>query len=154
MFRRLPLFLNGRPRSSIGTKSLKLGGAALKDGGPLRSILSFVDAERPTLEIAAVQQLDGLLGGLVVLELDECEPTRSSGLAIRGHFRVHDLACGAERFNELLARDIEAQVPHEHLVRNGRISSLRSHRRPLPHRSGRRARPGARRPGARGTVAE
>src|SRR6266545_1343587 len=38
-----------------------------------RPVLGFVDPQGPALEVLAVHQADGLLGRLVVLELDEGE---------------------------------------------------------------------------------
>src|SRR5262249_40932560 len=77
-----------------------------------------------TLEVLPVHQADGLLCGLVVLELDEGESTGTSGLSVRGNLGVHHLAGGAERLDQLIASDVEAQVSDEDLVRNGRLSSV------------------------------
>jgi hypothetical protein len=66
-----------------------------------------------------VQKCDGLLRRLLVLELDEREPTRPAGLPVGGNLRVHHLAGGTEGFEQLLTRHVVAQVADEHLFRNG-----------------------------------
>src|SRR5258708_3316450 len=151
MLRRLPLFPNGRPRSSAG-KALKPGGGP-KGGGapwpirvpcpesgtvaPARSprpwgpVLGLVHAQGSTLQVLPVHQRDRLLGCVVVLELHEGEASGTSGLAVGGHLRIHDLAGGTESLNELLTRDVEAQVAHKHLIRNGRTSSSGGSRPPV-----------------------
>jgi hypothetical protein len=149
MFRRLPFVLKGRPRSKEGSKS-PVGAA--KDGGPpgartvaaaargpvsaaaartaaharrtRRPVLGLVHPQGTALEVLPVHEADRLLCGVVVLELHEGEPARASGLAVRGDFRVHDLARGAERLDQLVARDVEAQVSDKDLVRNGRLSRI------------------------------
>ena len=40
------------------------------------------------------------------------------------YFRVHHFARGAESLDQLVARDVEAQVSDKDLVRNGRLSRI------------------------------
>src|SRR5262245_52591841 len=92
-------------------------------GGARGTVLGLVHPEGASLQVPAVHQADRLLRRLFVLELHEGEPSRAPGLAVRGHLRIHDLPGSAKRLDELLAGDVEAQIAHEHLVRNGPFSS-------------------------------
>src|SRR5258706_9103929 len=104
----------GRTVSSAGT--------AAHSRRTRRPILPFVDPHGTTLEVLPVHQADRLLCRLVVLELHEGEPSGTSGLTVGGDFRVHHLARRAEGLDQLVARDVEAQVSDKDLVRNGRLS--------------------------------
>src|SRR5713101_1552664 len=99
-------------------------GTAAHAGRTRRPVLGLVHPERTALEVLPVHQADRLLRRLVVLELHEGEPTWTSGLTVGGDLGIHHLSGRAEGLDQLIARDVEAQVSDEDLVRNGRLSSI------------------------------
>src|SRR5438874_6276180 len=107
-------------------RAVSSAGAAAHSRRTRRPILRFVDPQGTALEVLPVHQADRLLCRLVVLELHEGEPSGTSGLTVGGDFRVHHLARRAEGLDQLVARDVEAQVSDKDLVRNGRLSQSTS----------------------------
>src|SRR5437899_2055433 len=99
-------------------------GAAAHARRTRRPVLGLVHPQRTALEVLPVHQADRLLRRLVVLELHEGEPSWASGLPVGGDLGIHHLAGRAEGLDQLIARDVEAQVSDEDLVRNGRLSSI------------------------------
>jgi hypothetical protein len=94
------------------------GAAGARAAGPGRTVLGLVHAQGPSLEVAAVHGGDALLRRIVVLELHEGEAAGAARLAIGGQLGVDDLAYCGECLEELVARDVEAQIADEDLVRN------------------------------------
>ena len=136
MFRRLPFALKGRsprPKSSNDSGGGADGenGRPAPNGGPDgrkgapppagrggRFSASFTRSGRPLRSFPFIREMD-FSRGLVVLELHEGKAARATRLAIGGDLGVDHLARGAERLDELIAGDVEAQVAYENLVRNG-----------------------------------
>src|SRR5262249_9718748 len=91
-------------------------GRAAGSRGARRPVLGLVHAQGTALEVLPVHEGDGLLRGVVVLELDEGKTPGAPRLAVGGELRIDDPAGRTERGDELLAGHVEAQVAHENLL--------------------------------------
>ena len=61
-----------------------------------RTLLSDIDAQRPTFEILTIEVLDGLLGALGGRHLHEAETTRLTGHPVEHQGNLADLTAGRE----------------------------------------------------------
>src|SRR5580698_6190290 len=58
---------------------------------------SFVDRDRPAVNLLAVQSLDGLVAGIVGLHLHETKAARTAGIAVGNDFSRAHRSMGAEQ---------------------------------------------------------
>jgi hypothetical protein len=74
--------------------------------------LSFVDADRASFQISAVELLDCVVSGLIRRHLDEAESSRAIRCAVDYHLRTLDLAGLAEGFLQVLIGHSPSQIAH------------------------------------------
>src|SRR5438034_2736444 len=77
-----------------------------------------LDLQRPAIHFLPIELLDGLCGLLGRRHLDEAEPARTAGIAIRDHRGRLDGARGGEQLAQAFVRRGEGQPPDEELLRH------------------------------------
>jgi len=74
--------------------------------------LSFVDADRASFQISAVELLDRGVGGLIRPHLYEAESSRAIRCAVDYHLRTLDLTGLGEGFLQVLIGHSPSQIAH------------------------------------------
>src|SRR3569623_2912481 len=91
----------------------------------IRTLARFIDAQRPTIEVFAVQGGDRVVGGGII-HLDEGKTTRSAGLAIGNHlYGVHG-AIRTEQITLFVFIAIERQVAYINGLHNQKSLSRKT----------------------------
>ena len=80
--------------------------------------LRHVNADGPTVELGAIEGCDGLVGRIVIIEGDETETTRTTGVAVGNDDGFRDLAVDAKRIAQALVVCIPAQTSNKQLLRH------------------------------------
>ena len=85
----------------------------------------FVDLDRATIEIRAVERLDDTFHGILRTHGHECESTWTTAFAIRRKVDVSDFTMLRERVLKFLARCLEREVSyiHFHNINSGSRTS-------------------------------
>lgn len=86
---------------------------------PRRAILRGVDRELAPVDLTVVEEPDRLGGLGLVAKLDEGEPPRASGLAVRGQVYLDDAACLGQELRQGVGRGAKVQVSDEDSGWNG-----------------------------------
>ena len=84
-----------------------------------RSVLGGIDRELPSLDLAVVEEPDGLGRLAFGRELDECEPARPTGLTVGGKIHLHDVTGLGEELGEGIRGHAEVQIADEDAGWNG-----------------------------------
>ena len=80
------------------------------------ALVGFADAHRATAELSPVKRLARLRGAVRVFVLDECEPARTTGIAVHDHTDRSQLSMRLEELAELGLVGGERKVPYVKLL--------------------------------------
>jgi hypothetical protein len=76
----------------------------------------FVDVERPSVEVGAVQSCDGLVGLAVVRHFDKCEAARSAGITISYDIHSRNVAVRLEKRADGGICGIKIQIAYKNIL--------------------------------------
>src|SRR5215469_2880551 len=102
--------------------------AATAAAASRRPLVGFVDAQRASPELATVEALHRRGRAVRVRHLDECEPARTTGLAVHDHGDRLDLAVLLEGLSQLGLGGGERKIPNITLLAQARFP-IGDHRR-------------------------
>ena len=89
-------------------------------------LLCFLDSETPTIELLAVESLDGLCGSRLLGKFDKGKSSWTTGTAVVGQEYLYHLPHFRKKAFKLILRCIVAQVPDKNLTADDALLSMAS----------------------------
>jgi hypothetical protein len=94
--------------------------------GAALPLLCFLDTEAPTIELLAVESLDGLCGSRLLGKFDEGKSSWTTGTAVVGQEYLYHLPHFRKKAFKLVLRRIVTQVPDKNLGADDALLSMAS----------------------------
>jgi hypothetical protein len=87
--------------------------AATGAGRPLFARPGFIDSHGATINLLAVETLNGRLGGFLGIHGDKPEAARAAAEFVHDHVHFDDVAVGSEQILQLILGCVEGKISHK-----------------------------------------